>query len=101
MENPSVPIHTSSNGDRWLLVRNPESGDVFVRHLPNAASGGKSSHIELEAFLLKKGLTRARELVANDRLACLGDDQCPPDLKPHNARAIRTIGEVHSGDCDG
>lgn len=63
MENPSVPIHTSSNGDRWLLVRNPESGDVFVRHLPNAASGGKSSHIELEAFLLKKGSPERESLL--------------------------------------
>jgi hypothetical protein len=61
VENPSVPIHTSSNGDRWLLVRNPESGDVFVRHLPNAASGGKSSHIELEAFLLKSKGSPERE----------------------------------------
>ena len=61
MENPSVPIHTSSNGDRWLLVRNPESGDVFVRHLPNAASGGKSSLIELDAFLLKSKGSPERE----------------------------------------
>ena len=61
MANPSVPIHTSSNGDRWLLVRNPESGDVFVRHVPNAASGGKNSHIELDAFLLKSKGSPERE----------------------------------------
>jgi hypothetical protein len=61
VENPSVPIHTSSNGDKWLLVRNPECGDVFVRHLPNAASGGKSSNIELDAFLLKSKGSPERE----------------------------------------
>ncbi len=61
VENPSVPIHTSSNGDRWLLVRNPESGDVFVRHLPNAASGGESSYFELDAFLLQSKGSPERE----------------------------------------
>jgi hypothetical protein len=61
VENPSVPILTSSNGDRWLLVRDVESGDVFVKHLPNAASGGKSSHIELDAFLLKSKGSPERE----------------------------------------
>jgi len=33
-------IYRSSNGDRWLLARDPETGRVFVRHEPNLPSGG-------------------------------------------------------------
>jgi hypothetical protein len=33
-------IYCSSNGDRWLLARDPGSGRVFVRHESNLPSGG-------------------------------------------------------------
>ena len=44
-------LYGSANGDRWFLVRDPGSGRVFVRHEPNASSGGRSSDIEVGAFL--------------------------------------------------
>ena len=44
-------LYSSSNGDRWLLVREPRSGRVFVRHEPNAASGGDIALIEIADFL--------------------------------------------------
>jgi hypothetical protein len=44
-------LYTSSNGDRWLLVRDPESQEVLIKHEPNAASGGKSSHTAIGEFL--------------------------------------------------
>jgi hypothetical protein len=44
-------FYGSANGDRWLLVRDPGSGRVFVRHEPNASSGGRASDIEVGAFL--------------------------------------------------
>jgi hypothetical protein len=44
-------LYESANGDRWLLVRDPGSGRVFVRHEPNASSGGRSRDIEVGAFL--------------------------------------------------
>ena len=33
-------LYKSANGDRWCLVRDSRSGQVFVKHQPNAASGG-------------------------------------------------------------
>ena len=44
-------LYTSSNGDRWLLARDPETREVFIKHEPNAASGGKSSHTAIGEFL--------------------------------------------------
>lgn len=44
-------LYSSSNGDRWFLVREPRSGRVFVRHEPNAASGGDIALIEIADFL--------------------------------------------------
>jgi hypothetical protein len=44
-------LYGSANGDRWSLARDPASGRVFVRHEPNASSGGRASDIEVGAFL--------------------------------------------------
>jgi hypothetical protein len=46
-------IYASSNGDRWLLVRDPASGRVLVRHEPNAASGGRTSELGVGEFLVR------------------------------------------------
>jgi hypothetical protein len=43
------------NGDRWSLVRDPESGRVFVEHTPNISSGGQTSHMEIGDFLAHGG----------------------------------------------
>jgi hypothetical protein len=45
----------SSNGDRWLVAPDPETGRVFVRHEPNLPSGGEVADIEIGAFLLAAG----------------------------------------------
>ncbi len=47
-------LYNSPNGDRWLLAREPESGRVFVRHIPNMPSGGKTTDIEIGAFLCER-----------------------------------------------
>ena len=44
-------LYCGSNGDRWLLVHEPRSGRVFVKHEANVASGGDSSLIEIGEFL--------------------------------------------------
>jgi hypothetical protein len=44
-------LYSSPNGDRWFLGRDAATGEVFVRHEPNAPSGGRPSHIEIGAFL--------------------------------------------------
>jgi hypothetical protein len=48
-------LYRSANGDHWSLVRDPGSGRVFVRHAPNAASGGQTSDIGIGDFLVRGG----------------------------------------------
>ena len=48
-------IYSSSNGDRWVLVNDPESGRSLVRHEPNRSSGGKAVEIEVDDFILRDG----------------------------------------------
>ncbi|MCB4823597.1 hypothetical protein [Roseicella aerolata] len=48
-------LYASSNGDRWFLARDPGSGRVFVRHEPNAASGGRKAEFEIGEFLARGG----------------------------------------------
>ncbi len=48
-------LYASPNGDRWYLARYPESGRVFVQHVPNAPSGGRPANIELGDFLSQGG----------------------------------------------
>jgi hypothetical protein len=43
------------NGDRWSLVRDAESGRVFIEHEPNVSSGGQTSHMEIGDFLAHGG----------------------------------------------
>jgi len=44
-------LYNSPNGDRWYLARDPGSEQVFIMHEPNAASGGRTSCIEIGEFL--------------------------------------------------
>ena len=44
-------LYNSPNGDCWVLCRDPDTERVFVRHEPNAPSGGKASELEIGAFL--------------------------------------------------
>jgi hypothetical protein len=44
-------LYSSRNGDRWLLCRNTENKRVFVRHEPNAHSGGQVSDLDIGVFL--------------------------------------------------
>lgn len=55
MTNDMRPIYSSSNGDRWLLIRDPESGRSLVRHEPNRSSGGQAVEIEVDEFMLRDG----------------------------------------------
>ena len=43
-------LYSSPNGDRWYLIRDG-SGEIFVRHEANLASGGNVAHIEIGTFL--------------------------------------------------
>lgn len=48
-------LYSSANGDRWYLVRDAATGHVFVKHEPNASSGGQTSNIEIGEFLVRGG----------------------------------------------
>jgi hypothetical protein len=48
-------LYRSANGDRWYLVCDRASGQVFVRHEANLPSGGTISDIEFGAFLVQGG----------------------------------------------
>jgi len=47
----SRQIYHSANGDRWHLVHDGDSGNVFVKHKANLPSGGQETDIELGVFL--------------------------------------------------
>lgn len=49
-------LYRSSNGDRWCLARDSDTGRVFIIHEPNLSSGGQDSTIELGAFLSRGGM---------------------------------------------
>ena len=48
---PKLELYQSSNGDRWRLARETETGRVFIQHQANLPSGGRVTEIEIGAFL--------------------------------------------------
>ena len=48
-------LYRSSNGDCWFLGRHPETDRPVVKHVPNAASGGRTSLTEVGSFLATGG----------------------------------------------
>jgi hypothetical protein len=48
-------IYASSNGDRWLLVHDPDSSQLVVRHEPNPSSGGRTSSVSVAEFVARDG----------------------------------------------
>ena len=47
-------LYESSNGDRWFVGRQDDDPRAFVRHQPNAASGGKPSDFGLLEFMAQQ-----------------------------------------------
>ena len=48
-------FYRSSNGDRWRLVRDTETGHRTVRHEPNPSSGGRVTETPVEEWLDRTG----------------------------------------------
>jgi len=55
MTTSAVTFYSSSNGDRWQLITNVETGHKVVRHEPNLSSGGRTSEIGVPEFLSRSG----------------------------------------------
>ena len=51
MSDELLEFAASSNGDRWLLGRDGDSGAAYVLHQANGPSGGARTRIELIDFL--------------------------------------------------
>lgn len=65
-------LYSSPNGDRWLLCR--EGDRVFVRHEPNASSGGRVSDVEIGAFLSRGPHNPEHQALLRLIAAAVGDD---------------------------
>jgi hypothetical protein len=48
-------FYRSSNGDRWRLVRDTETGHRTVLHEPNLSSGGRVTETPVEEWLDRTG----------------------------------------------
>ena len=55
MPTETRPLYSSANGDRWHLAHDTKTGRVFIKHEPNAASGGQPSDVEVGEFLVRSG----------------------------------------------
>jgi hypothetical protein len=55
MSTSTETFYSSSNGDRWQLVNDEETGQMFVRHEPNLASAGRASDVAVTEFLSRSG----------------------------------------------
>jgi hypothetical protein len=55
MATSTATFYKSSNGDRWELVTDAETGHHFVRHEPNLSSGGQVSEATVPEFLSRSG----------------------------------------------
>ena len=75
-------LYASPNGDRWYLSRYLDSGRVFVKHVPNAASGGQESTIELGEFLSRPGNPPEQQALV--RLIGSLVDRTPTDITAAN-----------------
>jgi hypothetical protein len=53
----TTTFYSSSNGDRWLMLHDGETGRYVVRHEPNMASGGKLTDIDGPEFLSRNSAT--------------------------------------------
>jgi hypothetical protein len=60
MSSERRELYSSPNGDGWYLCRDSR-GTILVAHEPNAASGGRSSLIELSTFLAPKNQGREHQ----------------------------------------
>ena len=55
MAQSAVEIYRSSNGDRWTLIRDADSGRLSVRHEANPSSGGRVTDTDADEFLSVAG----------------------------------------------
>jgi hypothetical protein len=78
MVQTAEEFYRSSNGDRWTLIRDTDSGRLSVRHEANLSSGGRVTDTDVDAFLSVAG--SGPEFAALRRLLNrLGDPGLPSE----------------------
>jgi hypothetical protein len=65
-------FYSSSNGDRWQLVHDDDTGRYDVRHEPNLSSGGAVSELAVPEFLARSG-TSPQAMALRELLHKQGD----------------------------
>ena len=78
-------LYSSPNGDRWLLCRESETRRVFIRHEPNAPSGGHVSEIDIGTFLSRGALNPEHQALLRLIAALVDDGAETPTAKDRNA----------------
>ena len=74
--DPQRELYVSANSDRWSLVYSREWQRPVVRHVPNAASGGAPSDIEVADFLKREGNPPEKEALIR-LIGCLIGGEAP------------------------
>ena len=69
-------FYTSSNGDRWLMLHDGETGRYTVRHEPNLSSGGQATEVDRQ-LLSRNGLSPQGQALAQ---LLAKDGSIDPDL---------------------
>ena len=80
----SRQLYRSSNGDRWLLIRDPATGRVFVRHEANLASGGQVTDTEIGNFLTEGGTGPEKQELLRLIGSLVEDAERPPTSVPNS-----------------
>jgi hypothetical protein len=65
-------FYASTNGDRWFLRHELESGHVYVKHVANRSAGGQQTDFEVDAFLHRSTGSPEREALVR-LIATLAD----------------------------
>jgi hypothetical protein len=53
----TTTFYASSNGDRWRMLHDDQTGRFVVRHEPSMASGGKATDVDGPEFLSRNSAT--------------------------------------------
>ena len=61
MQTNTCEFYASTNGDKWFLRHEVESGHVYVKHVANRSAGGQQTDSEVDAFLHRSTGSPERE----------------------------------------
>ena len=76
MQARTRELYASSNGDKWFLRHDAESGRIYVKHVANPASGGHQTDYQIHAFR-NRAPTPERDALLK-LIASLAEDESEP-----------------------